>query len=125
MKKVLALLSIAFCLTASSAIAQGGGGQMTPEQRAARTKERLAPANLTPVQVDSVIAIINDFSPKTREIFMDQAMSQDDKQAKMKTLTDARNARIEKAIGAEAAKKVVEILSQRPQGGGGRPGGGK
>jgi hypothetical protein len=125
MKKVLALLTIAICFTAGSAVAQGGGGQQTPEQRAARMKERLAPANLTAVQMDSVIAITNEFSPKTREIFMDQSMSQEDKQAKIKPLTDARNARIEKAIGAEAAKKVVELLSQRPGGGGGRPGGGK
>jgi hypothetical protein len=126
MKKVLALLTIALCFAAGSAMAQGGGGQqMTPEQRAARMKERLAPANLTAAQMDSVIAITNDYGPKTREIFMDQAMSQEDKQAKMKTVNDERNKRIEKAIGAEAAKKVAEILAQRPGGGGGRPGGGK
>lgn len=123
MKKVLGLLSIAICFTVSSAIAQGGGGQqMTPEQRAERMKERLKDIGLTAPQMDSVIAISNEFQPKQRDIFMDQAMSQDDKMAKIKTLTDERNKRFEKALGnAELAKKVADALAprQRPGGGGG------
>jgi len=125
MKKVIALLTIAVCFT-GAAMAQGGGGgqQMTPEQRAARMKERLKPLGLTDVQADSVVAISNDFSPKSREIFMDQTMSQDDKQAKLKTIMDARNERLKKALPGDLASKVIEALSQRPGGGGGRPGGG-
>jgi hypothetical protein len=123
MKKVLTLLSIAVCFTVSTAMAQGGGQQMTPEQRTARMKERLKDIGLTDVQMDSVVAISNDFGPKQRDIFMDQAMSQDDKMAKIKTLTDERNKRIEKALGnAELAKKVADALAprQRPGGGGDR-----
>ncbi len=124
MKKVIALLSIAVCFTLNTAMAQGGGGQQTPEQRAARMKERLKDVGLSDVQMDSVIAISGEFQPKTMEIFRDQNMSQEDKMAKGKEITDARNKRLEKALPAELAKKVIEALAPR-QGGGGRPGGGQ
>jgi hypothetical protein len=46
--------------------------------------------------------------------------------AKAPALTEARQKRLEKAgLTADQAKKVIETLSQRPGGGGGRPGGGK
>ena len=48
-------------------------------------------------------------------------MTPEDRQAAMKTMTDARNARLEKALGKDLAKKVTDAM---PQGrGGGRPGG--
>jgi hypothetical protein len=37
----------------------------------------------------------------------------------MKKLTDERNTRIEKALPADLAKKVIEAMSQQGRGGGG------
>jgi hypothetical protein len=42
----------------------------------------------------------------------------------MKEITDERNKRIEKALPAELAKKVIEVLSQQRMGGRGGGGGG-
>ena len=126
MKKIIALFTVVFCC-ATSLMAQppaGGGQQMTPEQRAAAMKERLAPAGLTPVQADSVLAIWNDRSIMTAVYGTAdfQSISREDRMAKGPALNEARQKRLEKAIGADATKKVMEIMSQRP--GGGRGGGG-
>lgn len=121
MKKVIAMLSVAVCFAATSAIAQPPGGQqMDPAQRIAAMKERLKPAGLTDVQADSVVAIYMDRSMMAgfRE------MTPEERQAKMKELSESRQKRMEKAgLSADQAKKVVEIMSQRPGGGGG--GGGR
>ena len=132
MKKVIAFLAVVVCFSATTVLAQppgggGGGQQMTPEQRTAMMKERLAPAGLTPVQADSVIAIWNDRAIMTAVYGTAdfQSMSREDRQAKAPAMNEARQKRLEKAIGAEATKKVMDIMSQRPGGGGGRPPGGK
>jgi hypothetical protein len=129
MKKVIAFAAIIFACSMTTVMAQGGGGnpQMTPEQRAAQMKERLAPANLSAVQQDSVLAVWNDRSIMTAVYGTAdfQSISREDRQAKAPALTEARQKRLEKAgLTADQAKKVVELLSQRPGGGGGRPGGG-
>jgi hypothetical protein len=124
MKKVIALFSIVLCFAAGSAMAQGGGGgqQMTPEQRMAALKERLKPLGLTDVQNDSVVAIYSDRSMMAGMNFRD--MSPEDRASKMKEVSDVRQKRMLKAgLSAEAAGKVVELMSQRPGGGGG--GGGR
>lgn len=120
MKKVIALAAIVLC-TATAAMAQGGGGQrMTPEERVARLKEQLKPLNLTPVQTDSAVAILSD-RPAMGNF---QEMTQEQRQEAMKVFTETRNKRLEKALGADLAKKVLETMPQRGPGGG-RPGGGK
>jgi len=126
MKKVIAFVAVAVCFSVTTAMAQGGGGgQQTPEQIAARIaqqKERLAPVGLTPVQTDSVIAIYSDRSMMAG---MTRETPQEERAAKMKEVGEAREKRMANAgLSADAIKKVVEIMSQRP-GGGGRPGGGK
>jgi hypothetical protein len=50
-------------------------------------------------------------------------MAPEERQAKMKEANDVREKRLEKSIGAELCKKVMELMSQRP--GGGRGGGSK
>jgi len=120
MKKVLALLTIALCV-GTAAMAQGGP-QMTPEERKAQMIERLKPLNLTAVQQDSVLVIAADARSKMPS--RDGGLDREAMMAKMKEVNDARNARLEKALGADLSKKVIEAISQRP-GGGGRPGGGK
>ena len=119
MKKIIALFTVVFCC-ATSLMAQppaGGGQRMTPEERKAQMIERLKPLNLTQVQTDSVVAIYMDNSGMANM----RDMSPEDRQAAMKTMSETRTKRLEKAIGADLAKKVAEAMPQR---GGGRPGGG-
>ena len=117
MKKVLALLTVVICCSMSHVMAQGGGQRMTPEERKAQLIERLKPLNLTAVQQDSAVAILSD-RPAMGNF---QDMTPEQRQDAMKTITDARNKRLEKALGADLAKKVIETIPAR---GGGRPGGG-
>jgi hypothetical protein len=121
MKKVIALFSIVLCFAAGSAMAQGGGGgqQMTPEQRTAMMKERYKTMGLTDVQTDSVIAVTTDL----RALRPTRDTPEDQRAAKMKEYSDALQKRLEKAIGAEATKKVLDAMAQQRPGGGG--GGGR
>lgn len=124
MKKVIVCLAIVLGCSMTAVMAQGGGGgqQMTPEERIAMMKERLKPLGLSEVQTDSAVAVMSDRSYMAGMNFRE--MSQDDRQAKMKEIADAREKRLVKAgLSAEQAKKVIETMSMRP--GGGRPGGGK
>lgn len=122
MKKVITFVAILFCLSATTAMAQGGGQQMDPAARLAAQKERFKALGLNDVQVDSVIAISNDARAIMGTNFRD--LSDDQRAAKMKEMSDFRQKRLEKALPADLAKKVIEAMSQqRP--GGGRGGGGK
>lgn len=115
MKKVLALLTIALCV-GTAAMAQGGQRQ-TPEERKAATIERLKPLNLSAVQQDSAVAILLE-RPAMGNF---QDMTPEARQEAMKTYNEARNKRLEKALGVDLAKKVIETIPQRrPGGGGGR-----
>ena len=119
MKKVLGILTVFICLSSISANAQGGGGggqQMDPAARAAMMKERYKALGCNDVQVDSVMAITNDFRPKMMAL---RDLEQDARAEKMKEINDERNKRLEKALPAELAKKVIEAMSQQ-RGGGGR-----
>ncbi len=119
MKKLIGLLAVV--LISSAAMAQGGGGpQMTPEERVAMMKKRLEPAGLSPVHADSVIAIMMDRTYMAGLNFRD--MSDEDRTAKMKEISEMRAKRMAKAgIPEEQIKKVMDILATRP--GGGRGGG--
>jgi len=99
----------------------GGGQQMSPEQRNAMMKERFKGMGCDDVQADSLIAITNDMRPKQMAL---RDLDPEARQAKMKEIADERNKRIEKALPAELAKKVIELMSQmgRGPGGGGRGG---
>jgi hypothetical protein len=123
MKKIFALLTVAICCSFSAITLQAQGGQqMTPEQRTAMMKERLKPLGLTDVQSDSVVAVFTDRSIMAGMGNM-REMAPEERQAKMKEANDVREKRLEKSIGAELCKKVMELMSQRP--GGGRGGGSK
>ncbi len=109
-----------FSFAITTVNAQGGGQQMTPEERNAMMKERYKTMGLNDVQADSVIAISNYFRPKQMAL---RDVPEADRSAKMKELSDERNKRLEKALPPDVAKKVIEAMSQqRP--GGGRGGGG-
>ena len=116
MKNVIALMTIAVCCSFAT-MAQGGGGQqMTPEQRKAMMVERLKPLGLNDVQIDSVIAINNDMRTLMGNV---REMTPEERDAKMKEVNEARTKRMEKALGAELAKKVADATPQRRPGGGG------
>lgn len=123
MKKVIVLLSFGLVCTVA-ANAQGGGGQMTPEQRLAMMKDRVKALNLglSEALTDSVIAVYQDRSYMAGLNFreMDDAA----RQAKMKEIGDLRSKRLVKAgLTEDQVKKVAEAMTMRP--GGGRPGGGR
>ncbi len=127
MKKVIALVAVILCCSMSTLMAQppggGGGGQQDPAARAAAMKERVkAIGGLSDVQVDSVVAV---FSDRSFMGGMTRDTPPEERQAKMKEANEARAKRLEKSIGADLTKKVMEAMSQRPGGGGGRQGGGQ
>ena len=79
---------------------------------------------LTPVQIDSLNAINKEFQPKMREIFMDQSANQDDRRAKITSLRDARDKRVQAVLGDDLFKKYQDWMqANRPQRGGGGAGG--
>ena len=120
MKSVLGILTVLICLSSISASAQGGGGgqQLDPAARAAMMKERYKALGCNDVQVDSVMAITNDFRPKMMAL---RDLDQDARAEKMKEINDERNKRLEKALPADIAKKVIEAMSQQRPGGGRAP----
>jgi hypothetical protein len=78
------------------------------EARLAKMKTDL---NLNQTQADSVKAITMEFFAKRRNIFMDpanQGLSREDRMAKMQPLTDAMNARLQAALGADMFKKYQD-----------------
>ncbi|MBA4197568.1 MAG: hypothetical protein C0459_08435 [Chitinophaga sp.] len=121
MKKLIVLLVVATACSFTALHAQppGGGQRMSPEERIALWKERLKPLGLTQVQTDSAIAIYSE-RPTNMGNFME--MSQEERQAAMKAVGEARLKRLVKAgIPEETAKKVAEALQMRGPGGGQRP----
>ena len=117
MKKMFGLMILALGLSITSVQAQGGGGggqQMDPAQRLAMMKERFKTLGCNDVQTDSVIAITNDFRPKMMAL---RDLEPAAREEKMKEINDERNKRIEKALPADLAKKVIEAMSMQRGGG--------
>jgi hypothetical protein len=116
MKKTLALMAlILFCsLTTMAQDNNGGGGaQRDPAARMAMMKERFKAMGCNDVQIDSVMAISNDMRPKMMGL---RDMDDETRKTKMKEIADERNKRLEKALPADLAKKVIEAMSmQRPR----------
>jgi catalase (peroxidase I) len=118
MKKVFALVAVVLCCSMSTVMAQppgGGGQQQDPAARMAAMKERYKSMGLNDVQADSVIAIQNDMRPKQMAL---RDLTPEERTEKMKPIAEERNKRLEKALGADLAKKVIEAMSQQRPGGG-------
>ena len=115
MKKLLSLLTVAVCCSFTTIIAQPPAGGQSMEQRIAAQKERFKSLGLNDVQVDSVMAISADMRPKQMAL---RDVAEADRPAKMKEIAEERNKRLEKALPAELAKKVIEAMSQQRPGGG-------
>lgn len=124
-KKLLACAVLLIALfSASSTFAQGGRMMDTAAMRQrmeARLQKMKDDLKLTPVQADSMKAISMDMQAKSRDIFMDQSMSREDKMAKLQPLREAASKRIEAVLGTDLYKKYQDWeAANRPQ----RPGGG-
>lgn len=123
MKKMLVCMVLAMTVFTVSSFAQGGGGQ----QRMERMKQALKDSiGLTDVQIDSVMAVRQEYQPQMREIFMDQSASADDKKAKMADLNLKMRARYKSFLSDDQITKLeayqqrqMERMRNRGGGGGG------
>lgn len=101
------------------------GQQSDPATRQAQMKQKLiTDLKMTDVQADSVVAIGMSYMPQRRAIFQDESLSQDDKQAKMKVITDQADKRIQPILGDSLFKQYQDWRTKNMQQmRGGRPAG--
>lgn len=111
---------LAMTVCTVSSFAQGGGNR--GERMKAMLKDSIG---LTDVQVDSVMAVTQEFGAQRRDIFMDQSLSADDKKAKIADINMKIKARLKGTLTDDQIAKW-EALQQRQmermrnrQGGGG------
>jgi hypothetical protein len=84
--------------------------------RAAQMKQKLmTELKMTDVQADSVVAINSSYRPQMRDIFQDQSLSQDEKKAKMKVITDQADKRIQPVLGDPLFKQYQEWRTKNMQ----------
>lgn len=128
MKKLITLLSFIVACSFSTVMAQApGGGQMRdPAAMKARQLQNLKNSDLklTDVQADSVVAVNMELMGQMRGL---RNLTPEERQAKMKEVSEIRMKRLTSALQDEAlAKKVSDFLDkQRMQRGGqGGQGGG-
>lgn len=107
MKRVI--LSICMLLAAVTfASAQGGAAK-----RKAEIKEGLKnEVKLTDAQIESVLAIEDEFRPKMSAIKSDQALDEAGKKEKNKVVRQEKKEKMEAALGKEKAKEVDEFYSK-------------
>jgi hypothetical protein len=90
--------------------------QSDPATRQAQMKQKLiTDLKMTDVQADSVVSISMSYSPQRRAIFQDQSLSQDEKQAKMKELTDQADKRIQPILGDALFKQYQDWRTKNMQ----------
>ena len=120
MKKISTLLLLAGLFLFSGRVMAQQGDR---EARMAAMKEKMkTDLKLTDMQSDSIAAISQSYRPQMREVFMDQSMSQDDKKAKMKSLSDSSDTRVKAILGDSLFAKYKDWQkANRParMGGGG------
>jgi len=90
--------------------------QSDPASRQAAMKQKLiTELKMTPVQADSVMSIGMSYMPQRREIYQDQSLSQDEKNAKMKAITDQADKRIQPILGDSLFKQYQDWRSKNMQ----------
>lgn len=130
MKKVIALLTIAFCCSLTVAMAQPGGGQqMDPAQMLEMMKQRVKPqliekTKLTDAQADKVLEVQLWAQQQNRGL---RDLSEEDRAKKMKEVSEEREKKF-KAIPLtddqiKAVNDFYEEMRKARQAGG--RGGGK
>jgi hypothetical protein len=98
--------------------------QTDPASRQAQMKQKLmTDLKMTDIQADSVVSINMAYRPQLREIYQNQSLSQDDKKAQMKAITDQADKRIQPVLGDSLYKQYKEWRIQNMQQmRGGKPG---
>jgi hypothetical protein len=105
-----------FVMVAMITTVNSYGQQGDPASRQAQMKEKLmTDLKMTDVQADSVVSISMSYMPQRRAIFQDQSLSQDDKQAKMKEITDQADKRIQPVLGDVLFKQYQEWRTKNMQ----------
>ena len=106
-------------------ISSGAFAQSDPAARQAEMKQKLmTDLKMTPVQADSVVSIGASYMPQRREIYQDQALSQDEKKAKMQAITAEADKRIQPVLGDSLFKQYQDWrMKNMQQMRGAKPGG--
>jgi len=115
-KKFTFILATLFFLSASC-FAQGG--KQKPEEMKQWLKDSL---KLTDAQVDSVVAIREEFQPQVKTIMKDTSLSKDQKKEKIKPLKKEMTARLKNFLTDDQIKKLGEMeqdMRKKGSGGGG------
>jgi hypothetical protein len=101
-----------------------GFAQSDPAARQAQMKQKLmTDLKMSEVQADSVVSINASYRPQMRDIFQNQSLSQDDKKAQMKAITDQADKRIQPVLGDSLYNQYKEWRKENMmQMRGGKPG---
>jgi Spy/CpxP family protein refolding chaperone len=122
MKRLLFSLFVLFAAVNIASAQQGergGANQMREMIREQMKKELKA----TDAQVDSVLAIQQQMMLKMRDIRQDASLSEDQKKAKVLSLTEQSKAKMKTVLNEQQIKKVEEMyenlrkMRQQRQGG--------
>jgi len=113
MKKLFSLFVATMALLFSLQAQPPGGGD--PEAMKARMKERVKPlliqqVGVSDAEADKILEINFDFQTKTRELRMDQALSEDDRKKKMKELNDNRDKKVKEIPLSDEKVKAVNTF---------------
>jgi phage I-like protein len=113
MKKLFSLFVASMALLFSLQAQPPGGGD--PEAMKARMKERVKPlliqqVGVSDAEADKILEINFDFQTKTRELRMDQALSDDDRKKKMKELNDNRDKKVKDIPLSDEKVKAVNTF---------------
>ncbi|HXB29627.1 MAG TPA: hypothetical protein VNW49_07400 [Puia sp.] len=109
---VAGIFVVAALITSVNSFAQ----QTDPATRQAQMKQKLiTDLKMTDVQADSVVAISMSYMPQRRAIYQDQSLSQDDKQAKLKEISDQADKRIQPILGDPLFKQYQDWRTKNMQ----------
>lgn len=113
MKKLLSLVVAMTALFFSLQAQPPGGGD--PEAMKARMKERIKPlllqqVGVTDTEADKILESNFTFQMKTREIRMDQSLSEDDRKKKMKDAKDELEKQLKSIPLSEEKVKAVDTF---------------
>ena len=87
-----------------------------PSARAAQMKQKLVTdLKMTEVQADSVVAINTSYRPQFMAIYQDQSLSQDDKKAKMKSISEQADQRLQPVLGDSLLAKYKDWRKENMQ----------
>lgn len=114
MKKLLSLV-VAMTALFFSLQAQPPGGGGDPEAMKARMKERVKPlllqqVGVTDAEADKILESNFTFQMKTREIRMDQSLSEDDRKKKMKDAKDELEKQLKAIPLSDEKVKAVDAF---------------